>query len=75
MMPKLVTGPNIARPDTIYEWLMDLHRGLTDEESMRANARLVLILVNHIGDEQVISEAIATARKEVSAVLVERPRG
>jgi hypothetical protein len=66
-MGKLVTTPNIARPDAVYQLLMDLHHGLTDEESMRTNARLVLILINHIGDEQVISEAVATARREVTA--------
>lgn len=63
-MATLITRPNIARPDAIYQLLMDLHQGLTDDESMRTNARLVLILLNHIGDEQVISEALATARRE-----------
>jgi hypothetical protein len=73
-MGTLITTPNIARPDAIYQLLMDLHQGLTDEESMRTNARLVLILLNHIGDEQIISEALATARREVTAPTVETPR-
>lgn len=74
-MATLMTAANIARPDAIYQWLMDLHQGLTDEESMRANARLVLILVNHIGDEQVISEAIAAARREITAIPTEKQHG
>lgn len=74
-MGKLVTIPNIDRPDAIYQLLMDLHHGLSDEESMRTNARLVLILVNHIGDEQVISAAVATARREIAATLAEGARG
>lgn len=65
-MGTLITTPNIARPDAMYELLMNLHQGLTDEQSMSTNARLVLILLNHIGDEQVIGEAIATARREVA---------
>lgn len=73
-MATLITRPNIARPDAIYQLLMDLHQGMSDEESMRTNARLVLILLNHIGDEQVISEAIATARREVTAPTVETTR-
>lgn len=73
-MGTLITTPNIARPDAIYQLLMDLHQGLTDEESMRTNARLVLILLNHIGDEQVISEALATARREVTAPSAETTR-
>lgn len=62
-MKKLITTPNIARPDDIYQSLLGLHEGLSDEDSMRLNARLVLILVNQIGDEQVIREAIAVARQ------------
>ena len=73
-MATLITRPNIASPDAIYQLLMDLHQGMSDEESMRTNARLVLILLNHIGDEQVISEAIATARREVTAPTVETTR-
>lgn len=65
-MGTLTTTPNIARPDAVYELLMNLHQGLTDEQSISTNARLVLILLNHIGDEQVIREAIATARREVA---------
>ena len=62
-MGTLITAPNIDRPDAVYQLLMDLHQGLTDEQSVEANARLVLILVNHIGDEEVIAEAIAAARR------------
>jgi len=63
-MSTLRTSPNIARPDDVYARLLELHRGLSDDESMRVNARLVLLLANHIGDmevlEQAMREAIAT---------------
>ena len=41
--------PNIASPDEFYEVLLDAHRGLTMEQSQRLNARLILILANHVG--------------------------
>ncbi|HEY1145777.1 MAG TPA: DUF2783 domain-containing protein [Allosphingosinicella sp.] len=60
-MAKLVTTPNIARPDDLYQALIDLHQGRSDEESERVNARLILLLANHIGDEEAIGEAIRIA--------------
>ena len=57
----LTLDPNIAAPDDIYEALVSAHEGLTDEESAAFNARLILILVNHIGDADTIREALAAA--------------
>ncbi|HBS32000.1 MAG TPA: hypothetical protein DEA40_09695, partial [Parvularcula sp.] len=54
---RLITTPNASRPDDIYEAIIRLHDGLDDEESQGANARLILILANHIGDAEVIREA------------------
>lgn len=53
---------NLADPDAFYEKLIDAHNGLTDEQSQSMNARLVLLLANHIGDADVLSEALARAR-------------
>lgn len=58
---KLNTEPNIARPDDFYEALIDLHRGLTDEQSRQLNARLILLLANHIGDMEVLAQAMKAA--------------
>lgn len=60
---RLVTTHNASQPDDIYEAIIRLHDGLDDEESQRANARLILILANHIGDAAVIREAAALARE------------
>jgi hypothetical protein len=60
-MAKLVTTPNITRPDDLYQALIDLHQGRSDEESERVNTRLILLLANHIGDEEAIGEAIRIA--------------
>ena len=48
--------------DDFYEALIDMHRDLSDEQSERANARLILILSNHIGDIGVLRDAMRLAR-------------
>lgn len=62
-MTALNTDINLADHDGIYARLVALHEGLSDEESARANARLILLLINHIGDRAVIEQAIELARK------------
>lgn len=59
----LVTSPNLADHDGFYAELLAAHRGLSEAESHRLNARLVLILANHVGDRDVLSEALAAARR------------
>ncbi|MDB5583665.1 MAG: hypothetical protein JWR80_8841 [Bradyrhizobium sp.] len=54
--------PAIARPDDLYEELIEMHRGLDDRQSTVANAKLIMLLANHIGDAAVIREAIGIAR-------------
>jgi hypothetical protein len=60
-MSRLRTEPRFADPDGFYAQLMDAHRGLDPEASRRLDARLVLLLANHIGDAAVLAEAIALA--------------
>ena len=54
--------PNLPAADDFYQDLIDAHRDLSDEQSESLNARLVLILANHIGDLSVIRQALALAR-------------
>lgn len=61
---KLNTEPNIERPDDFYEALIDLHRDLTEDQSRQLNARLILLLANHIGDMDVLNEAMKAATEE-----------
>ena len=63
----LVTEPNIAAADDFYESLIAMHRDLTPEESALVNARLILLLANHVGDLGVLREAMAAAREDVVA--------
>lgn len=69
----LNTQPNFSEPgvpqrwaytpgDAFYDALIAAHQGLTDAQSELLNARLVLLLANHVGDLSVLREAIALAR-------------
>ena len=59
----LNTSPNLQDPDDFYEALLDAHQGLTFEASHTLNARLVLILANQIGRQDVLVQALAVASK------------
>jgi hypothetical protein len=59
----LILTPNLARPDDVYAALIAAHDGLTPEQSQALDARLILILLNHIGDEGVIRAALEVARE------------
>ena len=59
----LITTPNLPNPDETYARLIAAHDGLTEAQSHALNARLVLILMNHIGTENVLSEALRLAQK------------
>jgi hypothetical protein len=51
--------------DDFYEALIDTHRDLNDEQSAMLNARLVLLLANHVGDMAVLRQAMQIARQDV----------
>ena len=56
-----------GRGDDFYEALIRAHEGLSDAESHAMNARLVLILANHIGDLAILRDAIAHARRSLAS--------
>lgn len=58
----LVTEPNLDAPDDFYEALIEAHRDLAPEASHALNARLILLLANHIGRLDVLKRALALAR-------------
>ena len=64
-MTALNTQPNLDQPDEMYARLLGALLVLDDAESAKVNAKLVLLLANHIGDAHVIDEAIAAARENV----------
>lgn len=63
MTDKLNIDPAFTDPDAVYQDIIDMHKDLSDEESLAANAKLVLLLANHIGDPKIIAEATGLARE------------
>lgn len=64
-MSKLVTASRFADPDAAYVALVEAHRGLSSEASVALNTRLVLLLANHIGDLDVLHDAITLAKRSI----------
>jgi len=64
-MQGLNIKPHLTAPDDFYEELIGMHRGLTDGESALVNAKLILLLANHIGDPAILRAAIDAARDGV----------
>ncbi len=62
---RLNTDPNFASPDEFYAALIDMHRGLSEDQSEIANAKLILVLANHIGDLEILKQAMKIARGDV----------
>jgi hypothetical protein len=58
----LITTPNLPDPDATYAALLAAHKGLSEAETHALNARLILILMNHIGDGQTLAQALTLAR-------------
>jgi Protein of unknown function (DUF2783) len=58
----LITAPNLRDPDAAYAALLAAHKGLSEADSHALNARLVLILMNHLGDGPTFAEALKLAR-------------
>jgi hypothetical protein len=71
----LRTQANLDAPDEVYQQLVDAHRDLDASRSALLNARLILLLANHIGDTAVLKQAIAAAREglEDAAMGSEHP--
>ncbi|MWJ27946.1 DUF2783 domain-containing protein [Halomonas sediminis] len=65
-MPRLELNPNFTQPDAFYAALTATHRERSDEESERINARLIMLLANHVGDQQVLEEALGIAEQAVT---------
>jgi Protein of unknown function (DUF2783) len=61
-MSQLNIEPNITHADEFYATLIDAHRDLTLEQSHQMNAKLVLLLANHIGNLDVLKDAMQRAR-------------
>jgi hypothetical protein len=63
----LSTQSNFADPDAAYRLIVEAHRGLGDDASAMLDAALVLLLANHIGDADILRDAIALAKRRLPA--------
>jgi len=63
-MAQLITETRFSSPDAFYEALIETHRDLTPEQSATVNAKLILLLANHIGDMEALQQAMDIARGE-----------
>ena len=61
----LSTRSNFSKPDDAFRAIVEAHRGLSEEQSADFDAALVLILANHIGDIEVLCEAITLAKRRM----------
>jgi Protein of unknown function (DUF2783) len=61
----LTTAPNFEAADAFYEALIEAHRDLSSAQSHELNAKLVLLLANHVGESMALNEALAAARASV----------
>jgi hypothetical protein len=67
----LITTPNFEAADAFYEALIEAHRELSSAQSHELNTKLVLLLANHVGQTDVLNEALAAARASVLAPVAE----
>ncbi|QIK42549.1 DUF2783 domain-containing protein [Pontivivens nitratireducens] len=61
MTEELNLNPNIPDPDGFYDELLAAHEGLSKPESDAFNARLILVLANHVGDRALLQQALKAA--------------
>ncbi len=73
-MTRLQNKANIPDSDSFYEELLDLHQGCSRDESDALNVSLILLLANHIGDHEVLREAMQVAGKLVRPASSEPAR-
>lgn len=66
-MSELIKTQNLAEHDQFYADLLVAHEGLSDSQSHVLNAQLVLIMANHIGDLEVLRQALDLARQGIDA--------
>ncbi len=63
-MKKIVTTPNLTEPDAFYADLLAAHEGLSKEQSVAYNARLILLMANQIGDRGLLKQLLEAAGRQ-----------
>ena len=60
-MSTLKLDPNFSDADAFYAALADIHRDRSPAVSEQINARLILLLANQVGDQNILEQALAIA--------------
>ncbi len=71
----LITTAHLDAPDDFYEALLNAHQGLSEADSHAFNARLVLLLANHIGRHDVLMAALTAAASPSPMSSTTSPQG
>ena len=61
---QLIVDNNLPDPDRVFQLILSAHHNLSREESEKLNAKLVLLLTNHIGNDDILAQAIDVASRE-----------
>lgn len=72
-MSTLIRHPNLDQHDEIYQRLIAMLEGLDEVQSLQASARLILTLANHIGDSEVVLQAIELAAATRMSIVATEP--
>ena len=70
----LITDPHLESPDDFYEALIEAHRDLEPALSHQLNAKLVLLLANHMGVQAVLVQALQAARSNTQRAATQEPQ-
>jgi hypothetical protein len=58
---QIATDPRLIDPDAFYARLIGLHEGLSQYQSNRLNAAIILMMANQIGDDALLREILDEA--------------
>lgn len=53
---------NIDGHDDIYQMIVDLHADGSEEKSQKINAKLIIAMINQIGNQEIVKEIIEMVR-------------
>lgn len=62
-MTGLILTPRLDDPDGLFAALVAVHDGLDIDATLRLDARIILLLANHIGSAAVVRAAIDAAAR------------
>ena len=56
-----MNSPKLLDPDAFYQALVKMHEGLDTAQSQQLNAKLILLMAERIGDDEVLQQLLRRA--------------